>query len=95
MRQSGITTDDRPVVADVFPLVGTRGVPLDIVLGELLKAGFVVDWQDFVRQALADGANPERLRTKILDAVSDIHGVDYTEQVGVRLEKLFVRMGVL
>lgn len=86
MRQSGITTDDRPVVADVFPLVGTRGVPLDIVLGELARAGFVVDWPDFVSQALADGANPQRLKAKILDAVTDIHGAEHAERVGVRLD---------
>jgi hypothetical protein len=32
MNQVGITTDGRPVVSGVFPLVGTRGLPLEIIL---------------------------------------------------------------
>jgi hypothetical protein len=32
MNQVGITTDGRPVVSGFFPLFGTRGLPLDIIL---------------------------------------------------------------
>jgi hypothetical protein len=32
MNQVGITTDGRPIVSGFFPLVGTRGLPLEIIL---------------------------------------------------------------
>ena len=44
MNQVGITTDGRPVVSGVFPLFGTRGLPLEIILAverrHLTVAGF-------------------------------------------------------
>lgn len=88
MNQVGTTTDNRPVVAGVFTLVGTHGIPLDIVLTELEKAGLVVSWPDYVKGALADGHKPSNLRSRIREAVEDVYGEEHAREVDARLELL-------
>ena len=48
MEQSGETTDGRPVYAKVFPLVGTHGVPLEVILHRFKDSGHIMDWPDYV-----------------------------------------------
>lgn len=92
MHQSGITTDDRPVLAGVFPLFGTHGLPLDIILAELNARGLVVDWPDYVAGALSDGHKPPRIRSRIVEAVEDVMGTEVSREVGKRLDLLFARV---
>lgn len=92
MNQVGTTTDGRPVVAGVFPLFGTHGVPLDIILAELTRDGLVVSWPDYVALALADGHRPARIKSRVLEAVEDVLGADHARAVGVRLDRLFAKL---
>jgi hypothetical protein len=88
MNQVGITTDGRPLVAGVFPLLGTHGVRLEVIIAELARAALVVSWPDHVADARADGHKPARVKTRVLEAVEDVHGADSAREVGARLERV-------
>ena len=61
----------------MFELVDTHGIPLDLVLERLAGAGMVPDWLTFCSAAVAAGWKPSRLRTRLAEAVGDVHGPDY------------------
>lgn len=46
MRQSGVTTGGQPVIAGIFALIGTHGVPLELILAHFHEAGMVMDWPE-------------------------------------------------
>lgn len=79
IRQSGITTEGLPVLANVFSLVGTHGIPLEIILYKFQQEGIVVDWEDYIKGALKDGHNPKTIKARILAAVGDVYG----ENIGI------------
>jgi len=86
MEQSGITTEGQPVIAGVFPLVGTHGVPLEFVLSEFKRCGQDVDWPDYVRGAIKDGHKPRTIKARILSAVGDVFGPKHAAEVKKRLD---------
>lgn len=88
MHQSGITPEGRAVIAGIFSLVGTHGVPLEIVLYKLKNEGLVADWVDYIKSALADGHNLGTIKARISAAVGDVYGSSYKKQVEFRLEKI-------
>lgn len=74
MYQMGITTEDEPVMGDVFKLVGTHGIPLEVVL-EMMKArGWKVSWPLYVQDAMKDGAKFRTVRARAMAAVSEVYG---------------------
>ena len=89
MHQTATTTDNYPVLAGVFPLVGTHGVPLEIVLDFFQRRGMVMDWPDYIAGALADGHKPRTIKARILAAVGDVYGPDHRKAVAERLERFF------
>lgn len=88
MKQSGETTEGRPVYAEVFPLVGTHGIPLELILHQFKDNGIVMDWPDYVAGAMKDGHKPRTIKARILSAVGDVYGPEHRDQVGVRLNRL-------
>lgn len=71
----------------LFFLVATHGVPLDIAVGKIFNAGFIIDWTGFIDAALAGGWQPRRILTAIecsaLEAISD---ADYCNEVIIRVK---------
>ena len=86
MHQSGITTDNHPVLAGVFPLVGTHGVPLKLVLDFFKTRDLIVDWPDYIQGALKDGHKLRTLRGRILAAVGDVYGRKYAQAVNEKFD---------
>jgi hypothetical protein len=91
MRQSGFTTEEQPVMAGVFSLVGTHGVPLEVILHRFRDEGLVMDWADYVAVAITDGHKPRTIKARIGAAVGDVYGSAYREQVEARLERLLTK----
>lgn len=87
MKQSGITTDGKPVFAGVFPLMGTHGVPLEIILHNFMDTNRVVDWPDYIKSALKDGHKPRTIKARILAAVGDVYGSAYKKEIEARLSE--------
>jgi alanyl-tRNA synthetase len=81
----GKTESDIPVMAGVFTLVGTHGVPLEIILSFFQQRGVLVDWQDYIRAALKDGHKYQTVRARILSAVGDVYGPVYRAEMEKRL----------
>lgn len=88
MQQSGITEDGIPVYSGVFSLVGTHGLPLELILDRFKQEGRVVDWPDYVAMALKDGHKPVTIKARILAAVGDVYGPAHRDEVERRLETL-------
>lgn len=88
MRQTGETTEGKPVYAGVFPLVGTHGIPLELILDRFKETDRVMDWPQYVADALKDGHKPRTIKGRILAAVGDVYGASYRQQVEERLSKL-------
>lgn len=88
MQQSGLTIEGLPVYSGVFPLVGTHGVPLEIVLDHFRQTGRVVDWPDYIDGAMKDGHKPRTIKSRILTAVGDVYGSVHRCQFEERLSRL-------
>lgn len=77
MIKMGETTDGKTVVAGVFTLMSTHGLPLEFILEELKSRGLVTDWVDFVVKARADGWKDRTIVTRVEAAVGDVFGATY------------------
>jgi hypothetical protein len=87
MHLTGATPDGRPVIAGVFPLVGTHSVPLEIVLDFFQRRGFVMDWLDYIAGARKDGHKPRTIKARITAAVGDVFGREHAQAVGERIDR--------
>lgn len=79
LRVVGWTTDGRPVLAGLFPVVNSEGVSLDVLLDLLHVCGWVVDWPDFLRAAQAFGWKPHNTLVKIHAALAAIEGTEHAD----------------
>ncbi len=87
---AGKTEDGKEVIRDVAVLVGTHGIPLDIVLAYLYERGQVVDWEDFIRSYMAEGASLRTIRAKIHEAIGVIYTPSQQEEFKEKLELLLL-----
>ena len=88
----GETEDGKTVIGGIFNYCSTYGAPLELVIDEFDKNDFVIDWKDFVCSAISSGMDKERVKSRIIEAVSDIKGTKYTKEFKKRLELLNAEM---
>ncbi len=86
---TGKTIDGRFTVNNVFSLIGTHGIPLEVVLGYIKDKGYVVDWEVYVSDAMKDGAKLRSIRGKIIAAVGEIYGPVYVKGFTQRFDEFF------
>lgn len=86
LKISGKTIDGKPVVQGVFHVTSTHGIPLEVILDILTKRGMVIDWEDFIKNSLSNGGNPDTIRYRVETAVGDCFGSKYREEVMKRYE---------
>lgn len=82
----GKTDTGIDVIGGVFKMVDTYGIPLEIILIKFKEDGLLVDWCDFIDNALNSNWKISSALTKIEMAVSDIYGRDYSKEVILRLQ---------
>lgn len=83
-------TDDappRPVLGNVFWLADSAGIPLEVVVAEFEKRGFVIAWLDFYDRAIGAGWKRSALIAKIQAAVGEVHGREHCEIVMAHFER--------
>lgn len=85
MKKSGLTLDRKAVYTGVFKLIGTHGIPLEIILHKFQSDGILIDWVDYVKDALRDGHKPNTIKSRILSAIGDIYGHIYKNEIEKRL----------
>lgn len=78
---SGQTTEGYPVIAGVFDLVDSQGIPLSILLESFKEKNIVVDWDHFLTQSIKRKWNWSTTLSKIEEAVGEVYGKHYKEQV--------------
>jgi len=76
LTQTGVTTDGKPVIS-FFPIVESRGQPLEIVVSYLDSHGFMPDWLDFYDTAVEHGWKPDRVKLQLERVVGDVYGPDF------------------
>lgn len=69
MKICGYTTENKPVVSNVFKLVATHGIPLPLVVDYLTKHGYVIAWDEFIIDAKREKWNPKTIYAKIYEAL--------------------------
>jgi hypothetical protein len=80
------------VIAGLFPLVNSEGVPLDVLLAGLARLRLTPDWIDFFRDALRHGWRPESTINRIELALQDIHEAASAALVASRLRALHTHL---
>jgi alanyl-tRNA synthetase len=83
---SGETTDGWKVV-QIFHVVETHGVPLEVVLDWVVDNNLVPDWAQFWEESREKKWNPRTTRTKVVNAIGEVYGPDYRKKWEVRLEE--------
>ena len=81
----GKTTDGKWVVQNVFQLVDSQGIPLDVVLELLGSRNYVVDWLHFMECSRMSGWKESTTKSKVESALMDIYGVDCARDIVSRL----------
>jgi len=74
-------------VLGVFQICDTFGFPLEIAILEIRDRGYVVAWDEFIKDARKHGWKEKTIRTKILGAVNEAFGADYLTEFTKRLDK--------
>ncbi len=74
-----------PVLAGIYRFVETHGLPLDVLLEVVHDRGAVPCWLSFMREAESAGMRRDRALSKLAEAVTDVHGSEFCENVMTRL----------
>ena len=89
LKQSGITTDNKPVIIGIYKTFETYGLPLDIIFSIMIKKGWVPDWIALYQDCRSAGIDHERTLARIEEAINDSYGKEWSEVVISRLDDLF------
>ena len=84
---TGKTEDDRDVIGNVFKLIDTQGVPMEIVIDFFEKNNMIVDWIVFYEQASKSGWKLKTIKDRIKYPLLDCYGTEYTNTIMERLEE--------
>lgn len=79
--------------SDVFNLISSQGLPLDICLMHFKKNNLIVDWVGFVDKALSSGWNYKTILKKIRYSLLDVYNKTYTDKVILRLKNYLLMKG--
>ena len=73
----------------MFRLYETRGVPLDTIIEEFDRQGYIIDWIDFYESSTKSGWNGKTTLKKIEYSLMDVKEKEYCDNVLQRL-KLYI-----
>jgi hypothetical protein len=82
----GKTEDGRVVVRGLFEFYDTYGVPLDMAVNQVNRAGFVPDWVCLYERCLRAGWKPSSTWEKLSSLVGDVFGPEYRVQWELRMK---------
>ena len=87
LRKVGVTPDGKNVLAGVYRMFETEGLPLDVLIDALRRNNCVCSWLDFREEALAAGMAHERIISKAREALVDVYGAAYADAVVALLSR--------
>jgi len=80
LRIVGKTSDDKSVLAGIFPIVNSEGIALDIMIETCKDEGYVIDWLDFIYDSIRTGWKLDNTISKIKAALDLIYGEQYSDE---------------
>lgn len=93
MTINGKTHNNNIVVGNVFQLIDTKGVPLEVIVSEFTEFGYVIDWIDFYESSIKSGWNMFTSLNKIEYSLSSVKGEEYSNRVMERLRYYIMENG--
>ena len=78
------------VCIDAFKLVGTHGIPLEMVLEHFKANDIVISWPHYVAHATKDGAKMKSIRAKVMAAVGEVYGPVHLRGFAARWDAWFI-----
>lgn len=93
LQKVGLTQDGKTVVAGVYKLYETHGLPLAVVFSLLEEHNMVPCWLAYLQEATSAGLTPDRAIRKVEDAIADAWGGEFRDLV-VRGLELAARLGL-
>ena len=87
--QTGITTDDKPVLGGVYSFFETQGLPLDVIFICFMERGWIPDWIELYKDAHKAGMKHARILSKLEEAIADSFGKHWSDIVISRLDNKF------
>lgn len=81
----GTTEDGKKVVAGLYRVYESHGLPFVVIFGAMERLNAVPDWCALVREALSAGVKLDRIVGKIADPVSDVWGPEFRDHVTTTL----------
>lgn len=77
----GKTEDGKSVVQGIFQISSSyTGLPLEIILDQLLKQNIIIDWLDYYLVAVESGMKPDRILLRIKNSIGDVQGSTIAEE---------------
>ena len=89
LKKVGVTTDGKPVMAGLFRLAETEGLPLDMIFNWCKDHNIIPSWIDTYQECLSAGMKHERILSKLDEAIVDSFGKDFRDVVISTLDKKF------
>ena len=90
--QVGSTPEGRSVIRGAFKYVNEHGIPLDVLLSVLEKNNSVIDWSDFLEEAVSTGWNLNTIVTRVTEAVSDSYDRDSGDEIIKRIKLTLLKL---
>ena len=84
----GKTEDNKVVVAGLFKLYDTSGLPLPIIFDLCQEKNWIPSFLDFYLEATKAGWKEKTILLRLEEALIDIYGIEFSENVLKRLKKL-------
>lgn len=81
LRIVGKTEDGKLVMAGLYRVYETHGLPFVVIFGALERLNAVPDWCALIREAMAAGVKLDRVVGKFADAISDVWGPEFQGHV--------------
>jgi hypothetical protein len=82
----GETTDGKMVVAGVFKMYDTVGLPLADIFERLTERNMIPSFPHFYDEAIAAGWKHKTIILRLREALADSHGSEFANVVCERLE---------
>jgi alanyl-tRNA synthetase len=86
--QTGITTDNKICVSNVYRFYETEGLPLEVIFDLLKNHNMIPDWIEFVKEASAAGMTKRSILSKLEEAILDSYGKEFKDHIIKELEIL-------
>lgn len=71
------TEDGKDIVAGLYQFIETYGLPLEVLISEIDRRGYMPDWVDYIESAVKAGSKRERAVLKLKTAVKDVYSPEF------------------